>query len=242
MKFPVISGIIERRLLINYIADPDVVARFLPVPFQPQLYKGRAVVGICLIRLKKIRPKGLPGFIGISSENGAHRFAVQWEEKGELKEGVYIPRRDTSSKLNSLAGGRIFPGKHYHARFHVKESNGHYHLDFVSADHLSVAVDAVLADEWNQNSVFEDLEAASAFFEKGCISYSPKGKGFEGLQLGIDSWKVKPLKITQLRSDFFENETVFPKGSIKPDHALLMENIAHEWRGISDMAGSPEPK
>jgi len=46
----------------------------------------------------------------ISSENGAHRIAVEWEENGTLKEGAYIPRRDTSSTLNSLAGVTIFPG------------------------------------------------------------------------------------------------------------------------------------
>ena len=30
------------------------------------------MVGVCLIRLEQIRPSGLPGFLGISSEN-AHR-------------------------------------------------------------------------------------------------------------------------------------------------------------------------
>jgi uncharacterized protein YqjF (DUF2071 family) len=110
MRIPTIHGIIDRRVLVNYTVDPDIIQKIIPKPFRPKIYKGKAIVGICLIRLKRIRPKGLPNFIGISSENGAHRIAVEWTENGETKEGVYIPRRDTSSYLNSLAGGRIFPG------------------------------------------------------------------------------------------------------------------------------------
>ncbi len=96
MYLPAIKGIIERRILVNFTADPDIISKIIPAPFTPKLYKGKAIVGICLIRLKKIRPKGLPGLISLSSENGAHRIAVEWVENNDIKEGVFIPRRDTS--------------------------------------------------------------------------------------------------------------------------------------------------
>src|SRR3954471_4682509 len=102
MIVPTIHGYIDRRILVNFTADPDVVNKIIPAPFKPKLYKESAIVGICLIRLKNIKPKGFPGFLGISSENGAHRIAVEWEEDGETREGVYIPRRDTSLRLNAL--------------------------------------------------------------------------------------------------------------------------------------------
>ena len=101
IRIPKIKGIIDRRVLINYQVDKKVLETYLPKPFSPTLVKGKGIAGICLIRLKEIRPKGLPKYLGISSENGAHRIAVEWIENGEKKEGVYIPRRDTSSKLNS---------------------------------------------------------------------------------------------------------------------------------------------
>lgn len=107
MKIPTIHGIIERRILINYIAEPSVIEKILPKPFKPKLFEGKAIVGICLIRLKNIKPKGFPDFMGVNSENGAHRIAVEWEETGEIREGVFIPRRDTNSKINALVGGRI---------------------------------------------------------------------------------------------------------------------------------------
>src|SRR5258706_4102422 len=115
MKLPFIRGIIDRRILANYLVDPDTLARILPAPFRPKLMEGFGVAGICLIRLKQIRPRGFPQFMGISSENAAHRIAVEWEdEQGATREGVFIPRRDSSSRLNVLAGGRIVAGGHHY--------------------------------------------------------------------------------------------------------------------------------
>ena len=74
------------------VVSPEVMARILPKPFRPKLANGYAIGGICLIRLKGIRPKRIPLPWGIRSENAAHRIAVQWEVEGQLKEGVYIPR------------------------------------------------------------------------------------------------------------------------------------------------------
>src|SRR5689334_22073900 len=115
MQLPVIQGTIARSLLVNYRADPDVVASLLPAPFRPKLARGMAVVGLCLIRLEASRPRGVHSAIGSSSENAAHRIAVGWEEGGVTREAVYTPRRDTGSRANVLAGGRVFPGVHNHA-------------------------------------------------------------------------------------------------------------------------------
>ncbi len=76
MNIPTIVGTIDRRILINYQIDKEVLSNFLPDPFRPKLVNDTGVAGICLIRLKHIRPKGLPKAVGISSENGAHRIAV----------------------------------------------------------------------------------------------------------------------------------------------------------------------
>src|SRR5437667_12856543 len=110
MRIPVVRGIIDRRILVNFRVDPAVLARLLPSPFRPKLANGTGMAGVCLIRLKQVRPAFVPGFVGVSSENAAHRVAVRWDDDGREGEGVFIPRRDTSSRLNALVGGRLFPG------------------------------------------------------------------------------------------------------------------------------------
>ncbi len=234
MKIPQIKGIIDRRILVNFTVDPAVAKKIIPFPFKPKIYKGKAIAGICLIRLKHIRPKGFPGFLGISSENGAHRIAVEWNERNVFKEGVFIPRRDSSSLLNSLAGGRIFPGRHYHAKFDVKEKDDHYHIAFTSSDGTTISIDADITENFNLNSVFSNLNEASEFFKKGAIGYSQKGSIYEGLELRTNSWKVEPLSVESVKSSFFENGDIFPAGSVQFDNAILMRQIKHEWHYLGN--------
>ena len=56
MRVPVVRGIIDRRILANFRIDAKVMANVLPAPFRPKLVNGHAIGGICLIRLKDIRP------------------------------------------------------------------------------------------------------------------------------------------------------------------------------------------
>ena len=87
MKLPTLQGIIHRRILTNFRVDPEIMQRQLPTRFRPKLHKGYAVAGICLIRLEHIRPKLVPKFAGLNSENAAHRVAVLWDEQGITHEG-----------------------------------------------------------------------------------------------------------------------------------------------------------
>lgn len=238
MKIPTLTGIIERRILVNYQVDAAVLQRFLPEPFQPKLVKGKGIAGICLIRLKEVRPKGLPNWMSISSENGAHRIAVEWIANGVLKEGVYIPRRDTSSRLNAFAGGRIFPGEHHLANFKVQEAAGKYSIAFISDDGTSLSVEAEETGGWNDTSIFHNLNAASDFFRKSSVGYSATNNGecYDGLELCTRRWEVQSLKVLQVHSSFFENEDIFPAGSVIFDNALLMKNIPHEWKSLPSLS------
>ncbi len=56
MRIPVIQGVIKRRILVNYRADPMVVQRLLPSPFRTKLHNDQGIEGICLIELEHICP------------------------------------------------------------------------------------------------------------------------------------------------------------------------------------------
>ncbi len=234
MRIPVIRGLIDRRILVNYRVKPDVLAQTLPAPFRPKLINGSGMAGVCLIRLKHVRPRFLPAFVGLSSENAAHRIAVEWDIDGETKEGVFVPRRDTSSRINTLVGGRIFPGIHSHAEFKVDEHEGHFSVEMTSDDrHTHLLVEGHVAEELPEDSVFKSLHEASSFFECGSLGYSVTATPgrFDGLELRTFNWQVRPLKVESVTSSFFENQELFPPGSVEFDCALLMQGIDHEWHG-----------
>ncbi len=232
MRIPVVRGVIDRRILVNFRVDAVSLRKFLPPPFEPQLVNGFAIAGICLIRLKDLRPPWVPRVLGHSSENAAHRIAVTWKDKGELRHGVFIPRRDTSSRLNALAGGRLFPGVHHLADFEVHESADRIELKMTSRDrsaHVNVAGE--IASEIPHESVFSSLKDVSAFFEVGSVGYSPRRRDgeFDGLELRTFNWQVEPLAMHRVESSFFDDPNRFPEGSVQFDNALLMRGIEHQW-------------
>lgn len=232
MRIPALRGVIDRRILVNFRVDPDVLARLLPAPFRPKLVNGMGMAGVCLIRLKHVRPAFLPAIVGLSSENAAHRFAVRWHDDGGEHDGVFIPRRDSSSRLNTLIGGRLFPGVHHHARFQVDERDDACQVVLDSDDGSThLAVEGRVAAELPKGSVFRSLREASDFFQSGSVGYSAAARPhrFDGLELRCFTWQVTPLDVRRVESSFFEDRKLFPAGSVAFDCALLMRGVAHEW-------------
>ncbi|MDF9745799.1 DUF2071 domain-containing protein [Natrinema salsiterrestre] len=231
---PTLRGVIDRRVLVNFRIPPEALESVLPDRFRPRTVAGpdgpRAIGGICCIRLREMRLRGLPAAVGVTSENAAHRIGVEWDEDGATKTGVYVPRRDTSSRLNSLVGSRTF-GRHFHADFTVTEGGGRYELRMEhETDGVSMSVSATETDRVPEDSIFPDVSAASAYHECGGIGYcpSPDGTQLNGIELATDEWHVTPLAVEDVHASFFETE--IPADGVTFDTALLMRDIGHEWR------------
>jgi hypothetical protein len=236
MNVPVLSGLIERRILVNYRVDPVVIAPLLPKAFAPEIVGGHALAGICLLRLGELRPRGLPAWLGARSENAAHRIAVTWDEG--TRRGVYIPRRDTGSRLNWLLGGRLFPGRHDAASFHVEEGDGCYRVTMRSHDgETRVEVAGRVARGLPPHSVFASLDEATRFFETGHVGYSATRSPYrlDGISLSAFGFRLEPLEVSRVRSSFFEDRSRFPRGSAVFDSAFIMRDIAHEWHAEDDI-------
>jgi hypothetical protein len=231
MKLPVLDGTIDRRILLNFRVRPEVVKRFLPAHIEPLVINGYGSAGICILRVKDIGVRHAPAFLRVTSENAAHRFLVSFMHHGRRTHGVYIPGRDTDSLLNVIAG-KIFSWPHRSARFDVVEDSLSYSIDMRSTDRRTdFHVTANTNGAFPRDSMFDSLEHASRCFESCSIGISPSAGGadFKGMELRTRSWNVSPMAVSALCSQFFDNTSLFPKDSIRFDHALLMENIQHEW-------------
>lgn len=250
MRLPAIRGVIDRRILVNYHIDADVMADVLPSPFRPKLVDGVAIGGICLIRLTGMRPRFFPFPCGLRSENAAHRISVEWDgADGELNEGVYIPRRETNSRIASLAGGRLFPGVHSYSKFIVEETADRFSVTVGNnvagngavgkqdSDGMRIRVVGTVTDRLPESSRFSSVAEVSEFFERGALGYSATSTDgrFEGIEFGCHNWRVEPLAIEDIESSYFEDESLFPAGTVGFDCALLMRDIPHEWHGRDDL-------
>ncbi len=239
-----LRAVIDRRLLINFRVAPEVLARLLPAPFRPQLVHGWGMAGICLVRLRDVRPAGLPAFVGLTSENAAHRIAVEWEDvEGHTRTGVFIPRRDTGSRLSQLVGGRLFPGVYHAANFRVWEPGNRFKVAvFASGTQAAplVRVHAHLTEALPTGSVFPSLADAAEFFRAGSLGWSPSRSVNEvdGLELRTRDWRMEPLAVDWVESSYFNDRARFPAGASQFDSAFLMRGIECEWHARGRMAGT----
>lgn len=241
MKVPALAAVMERRVLVNYRVDPDLLSSYLPAPFRPYLVGGHGVAGICLIRLGGIRPAGLPA-VGLRSENAAHRIAVCWDGPDGPVAGVYIPRRDTSSRLAALAGGRLFPGYLHLARFRTREDGDGYHIQVASRDDtVHIEVEAHRVEECPSGSIFPSLDAASDFFRCAPAGYAatPAQGVFDGVELETASWALAPLCLDRVASSFFDDRRRFPAGAAEPDSAFLMSGLRTIWHAQPQLDVTP---
>jgi hypothetical protein len=222
---------IERRLLVNYRISPEYVTALLPEPFRPQIVSGHAVGGVCFIRLGQTRPARLPKSFGLTTENVAHRFAVEWEDDLGTHVGVYIPRRDTDSRLTSALGGKIFPGSYHLARFGVEEEGEKVSVAVSSRDgRVRLAAQAVSSDSL-RSKLFGSLDEAVGFFRNGAMGYSPDASGScaEGVRLEGATWRARPMRIERMESSVFDDMALFPPGTCTLDSALVMRDLPVRW-------------
>lgn len=234
MTLPVESSI-ERRLLLNFRADPTIVAALLPEGFRPLVVRGWAVVGICMLRLTRIRPAGSPRWVGLSSENAAHRIAVEWCTDRRVEVGVFVPRRDTSSTVGALLGGRLLDGVLQKSRFHVEDRRDYFSAQVIGKDGLLVEVVAHEAGSFH-SELFDDVDEASEFFQRGCVAFSPnlRRRAIEGVALESPAWAGVGVDVETIRSSVLSDESLFPRGAVTFDSALMVRDLAVTWRPAGD--------
>ena len=244
MRLPTITGIMARRLLLNWRIDPAVAQRLLPAGLRPKLVRGHAIAGLCIVRLEQMRPIGLPAWTGFASENVATRMAVEWDTPRGPRQSVLIFRRDTGSLVNHLVGARLFPGIHHRAEFAITEKPSQIHARMASRDH-SQSFDVALHDApaIMPGSLFTDLAEVERFFRGGESGYSPTHDParWDGVALKLERWNLVPMQVEHVRSSFFHDPAKFPAGSIELDSAYILCAIPHTWHALPPEQFGPLP-
>ena len=161
----------------------------------------------------------------------------------QVREGVFIPRRDTNSRFNELLGGRVFPGIFQRSRFEPRETDRTISIRIIRHDgETEIDFAGHVADELSPTSIFPSLEEAAGFFSLGATGYSAtcRRDHYHGMELEALDWSVQPLEIEQAESCFFNDRERFPAGAAELDCALLMRHVEHEWHSRPDLYHMPQ--
>jgi len=243
MILDTIHGLIDRRVLLNYHIDPVALQRVLPPGFRPKLFKGKGIGGVRMIRFSELRPRMTPRWLGLRSENAAHRIAVEWDQDDGTHEGVFIPRRDTNSSFNEMFGGKVFPGIFHKSIFITTESPREIAVTIKQRDGTDEArFHGHVAQQLPKQSLFDTVEQAASFFSLGARGYSAtREEGhYHGMELRSLDWHVEPMEVEHAHTSFFSNRENFPEAAVEFDCALLMRKVDHEWHSRPDLYYNPK--
>jgi hypothetical protein len=227
-----------RWLLATYRVDPAVVEASLPAPLRPRLIGGWGVATVSFVALAQ--PRVQEGIA--ASENAGHGFAVEWDEVDGTHAGIYVARRDTDSLLNSLAGGRFFPGEQHPAGFHITERPNAVRAHLASHDkELDVRLTVERGLPFQPSTLFASLEDAIYFFETGPADYTVTRDPLriDGVAITADLSQLEPLRVVEARSSFFEDETTFPSCSAYIDSAFMVRSLSADWRALPSLRVAP---
>lgn len=231
MKMASLRGLVDRRILIHFRADPDVLQALLPPPFTPRLFCGHGLAGVCLFRLRQLRPAFLPAELGVTSENAVHRIAVEWRQDGLTHTGSYVLGRHTSSRLNRIVGRPLFSGKQQHARIQYLEDLERVELEMQCEDRgMNLELAAHIAPLLPASSLFRSLPEAAHAFERNPhdVVRIWRGEDGHGMDLKACGWRSLPLAIERIGVSFFDDHERFPTGSCEFDSALLLRGLVHD--------------
>ena len=224
---PRITGMIARRILLNYRVPEASLKELVPPPLTPRVVSGYGLIGVCMIRFHQLRPAVAPKWLGLSSENAAHRISVWFPAEGSQAEetGVYVFRRDTDSPFVRLAGGRLFPGVHASATFQSEETDRALSMEIHDREGLLVRLRGLRGQPF-RSKVFADHAAASAYFSADRLGVSPglDGQRLEAIELQCHRWSTEPVEVEEP----FVREFA-PILGAEYDHTLLMHEIPHHW-------------
>ncbi len=176
----------------------------------------------------------MPSIVGTGSHNAAHRIAVD----SSAGEGVYVTRRDTDSWLNTMSGGRLFPGVYAKADFNILVLDDCYSVKIEDKQGaLIMSISAEVVSKLPEGSVFESTEEVSDFFKTGNIGWSSKegSDEFDAIELKAVEWSMEPLKVRESYSAYFSDTSKFPEGSVEFDSAMIMRGLKHSWVSRSNL-------
>lgn len=209
-----VKGVIARRVLITYRIDPVVVSEILPAPMRPKLYERYAIGGVSLIRHHDLQTDFAPFFRLDVTEGAEYHFAVEFDEDGKTRSGVYVVRRESNSFSDRDIFELYYPGGPSHSHFDSVETESSILMKVTSLDDdVEIEFKGNVRTDWPEGSVFLTIEDAGDFFFSG-----------QDAVLGSedDIWTLEAMHPDVVNSTYFDCTRRFLPGSIELDNVILM--------------------
>ena len=232
MHVPPLRGRCRWRALFAWKIDPVVARRLVPAPLRPKLVQGTALGAVDAMGLHGLRPRIVPGPLGLSLGMCTHLIAAEWKDGSHYRDVLYVIRRDVDVHLLGRAGGLLLPGKSHGARIQSRDELTDISIACQSLDQrCELDLAGHIGAQWPKHGLFDSPAAMMDLLGNrsgGRIAFDDAGHGTL-IQLEAKPECAEPLTITRHHSTLFAG-TLIPSGAAQIESAVLLRNLVCAWR------------
>jgi hypothetical protein len=236
--FP-IQAFFRYSLVLTYAFPNEILRPLLPPGLTLDSYQSDAFLAIAMVQTERLRPVGVPAFLGRNFFLSGYRIFARYERPdGKVLRGLRILRSDTNSGLMVTSGNLL---THYrYAKCEVESRRTPQTLDLniktpgAIADLSVRAFIDKQAEAPPDGSPFPDLQTARHYAGPlpFTFDYEPETHQMviiEGVRQG---WKPKPIHVEVEHCTFLDGAP-FSAVRARLANAFFVENLPYRWkRGI----------
>lgn len=223
-------------LVLTYALPAVVLEPLIGPGLELDTFGDDGFLAIALVQTEKLRPRGLPSFLGRDFFLSGYRIFTRFARPGKQSlRGLRILRSDTDRKA-MVGFGNLFTHYAYrHARVTIDKTPGRLEIDVLTpgadAD-LHVVADlssrpAALPD----SSPFATMNEARKFAGPlpYTFSYDPRSERMVVVRGLRKAWDPQPVSVAVSRASYLEREP-FASAGARLANAFYVEHVPYAWK------------
>jgi hypothetical protein len=233
------QGALRDCILLTYRTPARSVEDLVPPGLELVRHGDFAFWNVVLCRVEKMRPEGMPKFLGITYYHVAYRLLVKARLAGgkELR-GLFFARSDASSSLIAL-GGALTDFRFQANAVDLQERRGEF-IARVAAKREAIRPSSGYARLRCRRKVLFELEPDSCFDTienaRQALKYTPRGLAVsrDGRRLRVAEverdetrWMEWPLAVEQQEFLWLRGQG---QTDLKLELATIVEPLDYQWR------------
>ncbi|MEZ5976330.1 MAG: hypothetical protein R3F17_01825 [Planctomycetota bacterium] len=243
MHHPPLRGRCPLRALFTWKLDPTACRRVIPAPLRPKVIRGHAVGVVDCMRIVGLRPRLMPRPLGLTMEIASHLIVAEWMDQGQLRNVLYVMRRDVQVRRLGRAAGLLLPGHPYPAKVRLDDEAHGLRFALASNDgHCQLDLDARVTDHWEHQDLFVGppyLIRMLGNRSGGFLGFDEQGHG-SLVELDAQPEHITPLSVGRAHSSLFTG-AAFPAGTSIPDAAVMQRDLICRWTSRGKVLRATDP-
>lgn len=227
-----VEAFFESSLVLTFAVPKEQLQSLIPECLELDTFKDKyAFVAIAMVKTKKLRPKGLPEFMGNDFFLIGYRIFVRYTTlKGKRLRGLYIIKSETDKRKMAFMGN-IFTHYNY-TTTDINQTIKNDVNEIVSINsNFKIEIENTEIEIINlpKNSPFENWKEARRFAGPLPFTFTYNKENKEVLIIeGVrKNWKPKPVKVIDYDIAFLKSLKL---KNIVLANAFIIKNIPYYWK------------